>query len=157
MDRLKMYFLLKMGIFHCYVSLPKGSLWGCFPYWEKMPSKGKQKSSWTRAPSISWYLLDSLGILGDNLPINTHYIGISHSGSAGVVLVFLFVPLLFGESELVGDWSSWWWWSWWSWWWWWWYGWWWMMEDDGGWWRMMEDDDDDDDDGGWLSIHYTFL
>ena len=24
MDSLKMYFLLKMGIFHCYVSLPEG-------------------------------------------------------------------------------------------------------------------------------------
>ena len=29
MDPLKMYFLLKMGIFHCYVSLPEGS--SCFP------------------------------------------------------------------------------------------------------------------------------
>ncbi len=28
MDPLKMYFLLKMGIFHCYVSLPEGS-WIC--------------------------------------------------------------------------------------------------------------------------------
>ena len=27
-----------------------------------------------------WYLLYSLEILGDNLPINTHYIGLSHDG-----------------------------------------------------------------------------
>ena len=26
MDPLKMYFLLKMGIFHCYVSLPEGNI-----------------------------------------------------------------------------------------------------------------------------------
>ena len=27
MDPLKMYFLLKIGIFHCYVSLPEGTIW----------------------------------------------------------------------------------------------------------------------------------
>ena len=37
---------------------------------------------------LPWYLLCSLGILGDNLPINTHepkraYIGISHRGYVG--------------------------------------------------------------------------
>ena len=27
MDPLKMYFLLKMGIFHCYVGLPEGDMY----------------------------------------------------------------------------------------------------------------------------------
>ena len=31
-----------------------------------------------------WYLLCSLGILGDNLPINTHYIGLIQGSPIGV-------------------------------------------------------------------------
>ena len=30
MDPLKMYFLLKMVMFHCYVSFPEGKGWGLF-------------------------------------------------------------------------------------------------------------------------------
>ena len=33
MDPLKMYFLLKMGIFHCYVSLPEGTFRTLEPTW----------------------------------------------------------------------------------------------------------------------------
>ena len=47
--------------------------------------KGRPDGCTPNVRVLPWYLLGSLGILGDNLPINTHYIGLisgfSHRGT----------------------------------------------------------------------------
>ena len=47
----------------------------CKSYRVQLPMKGNVKGQWGVPLTVyPWYLLCSLGILGDNLPINTHYI-----------------------------------------------------------------------------------
>ncbi len=55
MDPLKMYFLLKMGIFHCYVSLPEGTFFAT--------STSNLLSSFASAYSV-WPLIRFLGSVG---------------------------------------------------------------------------------------------
>ena len=51
-------------LFHAIYNLYQGTM-GCTPN--------------VRVPMV--FIVFGLGILGDNLPINTHYIGISHRGT----------------------------------------------------------------------------
>ena len=45
--------------------------------WKPMIKAACIKGQWGVPLTVyPWYLLCSLGILGDNLPINTHYIGL---------------------------------------------------------------------------------
>ena len=51
MDPLKMYFLLKMGKFHCYVSLPEGSMWpGVAPFCKISVLKSMECNDRTERP-----------------------------------------------------------------------------------------------------------